>query len=372
MCLVVAALDAPAPEGIPVQRPDKTGTFPGESPSGRNKNFRLRSLVMLRTINSYIEGRPDSGLPPSLGAGFFHDARFIRLLVFSIVGHLLFYAVIVKLDVWVSRHRWARSGTGRELVKLIDLAPPPDRRLELRRAPDPIKRADLDRFQFDPEHGDDVNLVSRAPKPSVARGSGLKLPASAGRIEGRLTHSRGRSEGPGTQSQRQPPPVTPKIAAGGAPKPDAPVAQTPLVQAAPPPPAPPVKSNSPASAPGRQPVTQGSPQGDGPESYVLGLHTVRAQYMAYVRAKIRVVNEKIMPRTWIAEVLNSKVSADFEVRLDHAGRLVSTRKVCSTGYPRLDDVANDAIYMASPFDGFPPDAGDIITLTVTVYYTPWR
>ena len=105
---------------------------------------------------------------------------------------------------------------------------------------------------------------------------------------------------------------------------------------------------------------------------MLGLHTVKAQYMAYVRAKIRVVNEKIMPRTWIAEVLNAKVSADFEVRLDQGGRLVSARKVRSTGYPRLDDVANDAIYMASPFDGFPPDAGDIITLTVTVYYTPWR
>jgi outer membrane biosynthesis protein TonB len=55
-----------------------------------------------------------------------------------------------------------------------------------------------------------------------------------------------------------------------------------------------------------------------------------------------------MPRTWIAEVLSKKVSADFEVRLDRGGRLLSARRVRSTGYPRLDDVANDAIYMAAP------------------------
>ena len=104
----------------------------------------------------------------------------------------------------------------------------------------------------------------------------------------------------------------------------------------------------------------------------MGLENVQAQFRAYVRAKIRQVNERIMPRTWIAEVLNRKVSADFEVRLDRTGRLVSARRVRSTGYPRLDDVANDAIYMASTFEGFPPDAGDVIVLTVTVSYTPWR
>jgi hypothetical protein len=326
---------------------------------------------VLKTLNSYIEDPLASAGPTSLAAGFFGDRRFIRLLAFSIVGHILFYAVVVKLDVWVSRHRWARRGTEDQLVRIIDLAPSPDRSPELRRAPDPITRAELDRFQFDPRSADDVNLVSRAPKPSVARGSGLTLPYS-GRSAGRQTRSTGGQDGSGGERERSLPPVTPTITAGGAPKQDAPPAQNPIAQAGPPPPAPAAKSSAPAPAPGRQSVTQGSPQGDGPESYAIGMHTVKAQYMAYVRAKIRVVNEKIMPRTWIAEVLSGKVSADFEVRLNQVGRLLSARKVRSTGYPRLDDVANDAIYMASPFDGFPPDAGDTITLTVTVYYTPWR
>jgi TonB family protein len=102
------------------------------------------------------------------------------------------------------------------------------------------------------------------------------------------------------------------------------------------------------------------------------MYTVQAQYMAYVRARIRQVNERIMPRSWIAEVLSRKVSADFTVVLGRGGRFISARLVRSSGYARLDDVARDAIYIASPFEGYPPEAGDTITLTVTVYYTPWR
>jgi hypothetical protein len=94
--------------------------------------------------------------------------------------------------------------------------------------------------------------------------------------------------------------------------------------------------------------------------------------MAYVRTKIRKANERIMPRKWIEDILPDKVSADFEVLLGRGGRILSLRLARSTGYSQLDDVAKQAIYIASPFEGYPLDAGETITLTVTVYYTPWR
>ena len=328
---------------------------------------------MLRTINSYIESPTAGGLPASLGSGFIRDRRFLRLLAVSIVGHLLLYAVAVKLDIWVSRHRWAAAAQRGELVKLIDLAAPADRTPELRRAPDPIERADLSRFEYDPERGDDVNLVSRSPKPTVARGNGLKLPVAKEAEDHAKGGSRGGEESDHISEGRPAPPVTQPVAGTPVSKPEAQmVIQAPIPQGSAPPPVQAPKASNAGPGVGPQPGTQGSARGDGAETTLLGLENVQAQFRAYVRAKIRQVNEKIMPRTWIAEVLNKKVSADFEVRLERGGRLVSARRVKSTGYPRLDDVANDAIYMASPFEGFPPDAGDVIVLTVTVSYTPWR
>ena len=327
---------------------------------------------MLRTINSYIESPTDGTLPASLGSGFMGDRRFLRLLVISIAGHILLWAVVVNLDIWVSRHRWARTGHRGELVKVIDIAAPADRAPELRRAPDPIERADLSRLQYDPQQGNDVNLVSRSPKPTTAHGTGLKLPPAKDTDEHSKTSSRGGGGGESSSEGRQSPPVTQPVTGSAIPKAEAQVvAQAPISQpSAPPVPAP--RASSPGPGVGPQPGAQGSTRGDGSETTLLGLENVQAQFRAYVRAKIRQVNEKIMPRTWIAEVLNRKVSADFEVRLGRGGRLVSARRVRSTGYPRLDDVANEAIYIASPFEGFPPDAGDQIVLTVTVSYTPWR
>ena len=328
---------------------------------------------MLRTINSYIESPTDGTLPASLGSGFMGDRRFLRLLVISIAGHILLWAVVVNLDIWVSRHRWARTAHRSELVKLIDIATPADRAPELRRAPDPIERADLSRLQYDPEQGNDVNLVSRSPKPTTAHGSGLKLPPAKDIDEHSKTSSRGGGEGDRNSGGRQSPPVTQPVGGSTTPKAETQVvAQAPISQPSAPPPVPAARPTSPGPGVGPQPGAQGSTRGDGSETTLLGLENVQAQFRAYVRAKIRQVNEKIMPRTWIAEVLNRKVSADFEVRLDRGGRLVSARRVRSTGYPRLDDVANEAIYIASPFEGFPPDAGDQIVLTVTVSYTPWR
>jgi hypothetical protein len=324
---------------------------------------------VLRTINSYIEeagpGDPEITRP---GTGFSKDKRFHKLLLLSIAGHIIFYAIIVQLDVWANWEYSARGGGRYEIVTMLDSSSPREALPDLRRAPDPIERAEVNRLEFDPEFADDRNLVSRSTKQSVAHGSDLKLPYAV-RPATRGSAARGDGEGTEPATTRAEPPLTQAISPSSAPKPESPYAANVAVSQIPSNVQPPKPGGSTGSS---QTATQGSPQGKGSDSSALGLQNIRAQYMAYVRAKISMVNEKIMPRTWIAEVLSRKVSADFEVQLTRTGRLLTTRKVRSTGYPRLDDVANDAIYMASPFEGFPPDAGDAITLTVTVYYTPWR
>jgi TonB family protein len=94
--------------------------------------------------------------------------------------------------------------------------------------------------------------------------------------------------------------------------------------------------------------------------------------MAYVRAKISKENERIMPRRLIEELLSDKISADFEIEIGRDGRLLSARLVRSSGYSQLDSVARQAIFISSPFEGYPQNAGDKIPLRVTVYYTPYR
>ena len=90
--------------------------------------------------------------------------------------------------------------------------------------------------------------------------------------------------------------------------------------------------------------------------------------MAYVRAKIRKANERIMPRDWIKDMLSNKVSADFTVVIRRDGSILSTRMVRSTGYSVLDDSARQAIFTASPYEGYPQDAGNSLTFTITVYF----
>jgi outer membrane biosynthesis protein TonB len=77
-----------------------------------------------------------------------------------------------------------------------------------------------------------------------------------------------------------------------------------------------------------------------------------------------------MPRKWIEDILTDKVSADFEVLLGRGGRILSIRLNRSSGFSQLDDIAKQAIYIASPYEGYPQDAGETIALTVTVYYHP--
>lgn len=90
--------------------------------------------------------------------------------------------------------------------------------------------------------------------------------------------------------------------------------------------------------------------------------------MAYVRAKIRNANERIMPREWIKDVLREKVSADFLLVIKRDGQILTARLARSTGYSVLDNYARQAIYTASPFEGFPQAAGNTITFTVTIYF----
>jgi TonB family protein len=79
-----------------------------------------------------------------------------------------------------------------------------------------------------------------------------------------------------------------------------------------------------------------------------------------------------MPSDWIRDVLTQRVSADFEIMIGRGGQLLSARLTRSSGYPTLDDAARQAIYIARPFEGYPPGAGDTLTLKVTVYYAPSR
>ena len=92
--------------------------------------------------------------------------------------------------------------------------------------------------------------------------------------------------------------------------------------------------------------------------------------MAYVRAKIRKANERIMPRDWIKDMLNDKVSADFTVIIRRDGNILSTRLVRSTGFSVLDDSARQAIFTASPYEGYPQDAGNSLIFDVKVYFFP--
>jgi TonB family protein len=137
-------------------------------------------------------------------------------------------------------------------------------------------------------------------------------------------------------------------------------------------------ANAPAPVPAS--TTQGTPQetvrgsvrGSGAESNVLGLSNAQGNFIAYVRAKIMRVNEENMPRKFIEDLLRDKVSAEFGLTIRRDGRVLVLQLVRSSGYAVLDARAREAILLASPFEGYPPTAGDLPPFTVTVFYTPYR
>jgi outer membrane biosynthesis protein TonB len=326
---------------------------------------------VLKTLDRYIDTEdPNASLPASLWSRVSKDLRFQVLLTLSVVFHLIFYAALIKLDSWAMMRAIASGRRQQSLVKLTDIAPPSDRPL-LRAAPESLERADISRLQFDPNSADDVHLIQRSPKPTEQRGNSGRLP-SADQIERQLRASRGSSDRdrPGPPSHQQTPPETSSIQANRIPKLDEAVtSQVPPTQAAPVPPAPSPKqasnTNDPASI---EAAPAGTRRGNATESSALGLEAVQAQYMAVVRAKIRKANERIMPREWIKDVLREKVSADFSLVIKRDGQISSARLVRSTGYAVLDDYARQALYIASPFEGFPQAAGNTITFAVTIYF----
>ena len=269
----------------------------------------------------------------------------------SVIGHVLFYAWLINLDMSSDRWRADRPASQTELVKITEIAPPMDHP-PLRPAPEPLEQADINRMEYDPARADDVHLRSRSQKLG-----GADADASPARVPSET--ARHRASAPAA--------AAPARAERVSPPPGVAISPLPAPQAAPPAPASiqigAAPSNT-APAPARPPAQAEAARG----STELGLEVIQAQYLAQVRAKIRKNNDRIMPRKWVEDMLNGKVSADFELMLGRGGRILSVRLYRSTGYPQLDAIARQAIYMASPFEGYPQQAGESIICTVTVHY----
>jgi TonB-like protein len=326
---------------------------------------------VLETLDKYIDERQaPSGLLESIRAWATRDPRFNKLLAVSLVAHLIFYATLIKLDLWNIQGAIARGRRQPTLVQLTELAPPRDP-VNLRSAPEPLERADINRLHFDPNDANDLQLLNRSPRPSNQRGAHGKLP-SADQIERRVRAMRGASDrdsqGPRKETPR--PPASSLLQASGIAQPEAPqVAQSSSPQPVPAPPAASPKLDASSAATGaRDQTSAGTHRGESTQSTALALQAAQGQYMAYVRAKIRKANERIMPRDWIKDMLRDKVSADFTVIIRSDGNILSTRLVRSTGFSVLDDSARQAIFTASPYEGYPQDAGNSLIFTVTVYF----
>ncbi|MEK6301865.1 MAG: TonB C-terminal domain-containing protein [Acidobacteriota bacterium] len=322
---------------------------------------------MLKTLDKYIVEEPaPSGWLQSVGARAGRDPRFNKLLAFSLIAHVLFYAALIKLDSWAIQRAIAQGKRQPELVQLIELAPPRDQ-VPLRTAPEPLERADVNHLRFDPKTANDLQLLARSPKPSEQKGAHGKLP-SADQIERRMRAARGaagRESAPSNSSGQAT--ATSGLQAGGVAQPE-PVTQSPSPQPAPvTPAAPKLDPNAGVIGP-REQASSGTHRGESSQSTALALQAAEGQYMAYVRAKIRKANERIMPRDWIKDMLSDKVSADFSVVVRRDGNILSTRLLRSTGYSVLDDSARQAIFTASPYEGFPQDAGNSLIFTITVYF----
>jgi TonB family protein len=332
---------------------------------------------VLRTLDNYITDEPSQDwLLEPVWRQIGHDRRITQIFAASAICHIFFYVLIIWLSWQAMRYQSAPPARQPELVKIAELAPPADKMSSLRSHSEAIERADVTKFQYDPENANDVNLTNRSPKPKTARGVETKLP-SASQIENQIKASRGAgdSDKPSRSSAPPRPPETAPVSATRAPQPDKSVATQGIpTQTTPAPPAPPApKSAAGTTTNNSQPSAQaGKPQGNSEESAAFALQTAQAQYLAYVRTKIRKANERIMPKDFIESVLSNTASADFEVVLGRGGQILSTQLIRSSGYKQLDARAREAIQLAKPFEGYPPNAGDIITLTVTIYYTPGR
>lgn len=329
---------------------------------------------MLETLNKYIEDQPaPRGLIQYIQRWLINERRFARLLGMSVVFHLVFYTAMIILNSWTMRQIKPLRPQPPELVVITEVAPSSSRPPVLRSAPEPIERADVSQFQFDPESANDTDLLSRSPKPSSQRGNNGTLPSSEGIRPGAATGAGVKNSG--SQAPGQPlPPVIVSVQPNRATQPSTPFnASAPSVQPAPAPPAPAPKPNPGAAADNSQESIQaGARRGESTESNAFGIQRIQAQYMAHVRAKVSKINEANLPRDWVETVLNGKVSAEFKLTIKRGGYIQSLIMTRQSGYSVLDGRAREAIYMASPFEGYPQNADETLTFTVTVYYTPSR
>jgi outer membrane biosynthesis protein TonB len=330
---------------------------------------------VLKTLDKYLDDQEAvGGFSHTIRAWYSRERRFARLLVISAVAHVIFFGVILRIDTLSQRYRTTARAQETVLIKVAELAPPPERLADLRAPSEPLERVDTSRLEYDPERADDVHLTARSPRPIPTRGSGNRLPSSE-QLERQLRYARARALRAGSNaaaSATTAPPVSPTINMSRQPRLDAPTVALgvpPKNEPAPPEPLPRQTASLPAPKDQQPPQTEAL-GGDGSPQAALGLQQVQAQYMAYVRARIRDANERNMPRDWIKDMLTAKVSADFKLILRRGGYIQSVDLLRSSGFRVLDGKAREAIYIAGPFQGWPHDAGDTIILTVTVHYTP--
>jgi outer membrane biosynthesis protein TonB len=338
---------------------------------------------VLKTLENYLTDAPtrDWLLEP-LWRQLGHDRRFSKIFIASIIGHLVFYAVLIRLDLKME-FAAPRPGQPQELVKIIEVSPPPGKSSIQQSALEPPERADLSQLKYDPNNSNDRNLISRSPNPTTARGVETKLP-SASQIEKQVQATRGKAStatnttASATNNSGSPaprPPITPEVKAAETPQPSSTItAQTIPQPTTPTPPAPSAPKPSEATAKAdTQPATSaGTPGGTGNQSRAFGTQELEAQYAAYIRARIKKINERIYPKELIKDLLDDRVSADFLLIIRRGGEIASLKQLRSTGFSALDNIARQAIQTAKPFDNYPSNAGDTITLTVTVYYAPLR
>jgi outer membrane biosynthesis protein TonB len=306
---------------------------------------------VLKTLESYIDESAAGDFWSALPSRLFGNRRLARIFALSVIGHIGFYAWLINLDISTDRWQGYYSGSQTELVLVTEIAPPSNRP-PMRSAPEPVEQTDIDHMEFDPERADDVHLRSRSQKLGSQ-----DVAASSPRVPREIAVNHPPAPPAPAKAERASPPASPLIA------------QLPAPRSAPPSPI--VMQNASAPSNNAPAPSRSDARSEGVSGTVeLGIETIRAQYMAQVRSKIRKTNERIMPRKWIEDILTDKVSADFEVLLGRGGRILSIRLNRSSGFSQLDDIAKQAIYIASPYEGYPQDAGETIALTVTVYYHP--
>ena len=320
---------------------------------------------MLKTLEKYIDERPARGALDRARL-WLHDERvFARLLAISCVLHLLFYTGLILLNTWEMRQIKPRRPQGSSLRLIAELVPsqPPTK---LRNPTVALERADVSRFQFDPETANDTDLIARSPNPSTQRPSSSYRPAAGEPAERqRRVGGGGDQRATPDQSAGLPPPAIAAVPNVRPPVPATPSGLSPGITS----PAPP----APRPAPGPTPdPAAGTQRGAGIESTAFGTQRIQAQYIALVRAKVRRNNEAYMPRDYINTTLSREESADFALVVNRLGQIVKLDLIRPSGYRALDVTARQAIVNASPFEGYPQSAGETIPLIVTVYYTPSR